>query len=132
MRNIFTTIALLSAERAELSKEENAKRTDQLRHRLAVNGHSFAEALGCYRGVNEVSFIIIIDSPETEVAVQNYAAWLGQECYAISDCERGLELVFSDGQRERLRGRLQSVTEARAKATGAYTQFNNQYYALVS
>src|SRR5690606_29107474 len=88
---------MVSAERAGLSPEENARRTEQLEQDLREAGFEPQRARGMYRGVPEASFLVpIADATELAEVLQIGLEKYGQESVLVVDEERRARLEFLD------------------------------------
>ena len=121
---------ILSAELEELSKRENAKRTDILRANLESDGIAFKECIGTYKGAEERSFLVF----DRDFALSN-ADYFSQESILHVDSKRMAQLIYvapaSDGSdlTEEL-GHWTSVSPYEIQKYDDYTWSEGQYYAI--
>src|SRR5690606_13645215 len=88
---------MVSAERAGLSPEENARRTEQLEQDLREAGFEPQRARGMYQGVPEASFLVpIADATELAEVLQLGLEKYEQESVLVVDEERRARLEFLD------------------------------------
>ena len=84
---------ILSAHRANRTDDINEKAHSILRVHLV--GATFKEVSGCYQGVCERSYLVLLDEQFTEETALYLASWFGQESYlSVSSC-RYASLVYS-------------------------------------
>lgn len=126
-------IAILSAELAEYSLDQNILRSLNLQSHLEALKLSYKQMVGVYLGREETSFLVVLDTPEAEVMIQNLVSVYGQECYLIADEERRSELVYLNGARVALPGKLQAVSATTARAMDSYSREldHSSYYVVV-
>lgn len=128
-KNKFT---ILSAELSTLSESENAKRTELLRQMLADIKVDFLEAKGCYKGSEEVSFIV--DTPDIAVfnTVYSFAKkQFNQESVLYVDENQEATLMYSkDFEMEKL-GVFGQVNPKRLETLDAYTVIDGTLYAVI-
>jgi hypothetical protein len=56
--NKYVQLIFISAERENLTKEENEQRTQSLIANLDKTGLKYIDCIGCYKGIKEKSFMI--------------------------------------------------------------------------
>lgn len=79
-------MVLVSAECSDLSAEENADRTAELRHWIGNSfRHRFSSALGKYNGNTENSFLIQVDDFRDVGYIADKAIAMNQESILILD-----------------------------------------------
>lgn len=118
---------ILSAERSELSIQENLNRTNALRDILMSLGIPFNQGRGKYQGTSEACFIVpgAIHQPW----IAKLAQLCSQESYlAIAENDRAAYLVFSDGYHKHI-GRF--VGHGTSEPSGDYTVVGGYYYYKV-
>jgi len=117
--------AILSAERAELSAADNAKRSDALRDAFKRGPHDYAVTTGCYAGVTEASALVLLYDGLAGQAWQDvlsYAALNDQESVLYVDAERSAYLFTLADSRLTHLGEWRETTKANAEAMSAYTR----------
>ena len=124
----LNTVYIVSAERADKTAEINELTTSILADFLRRSNVPHQRLLGCYQGVEEVSFLIHDRTLARKVAVR-----FEQESYLILEVVQ-VGLIFerlaticyideesgTDGLQEKL-GRLEAVSEAEARACDDWT-----------
>lgn len=72
-------IAIVSAERDQYTKAENAKRTNELKADIRRNGFGFLTIKGIYQGTVEMSFMIIGPEDKDKNRTKQFAVALGKK-----------------------------------------------------
>jgi len=72
-------IAIVSAERDEYTKAENAKRTNELKADIRRNGFGFITIKGRYQGKLEMSFMIVGSEGKDKDKTKQFAITLGKK-----------------------------------------------------
>lgn len=100
---------------------------------MGNRGYSFKEAKGVWKGEEELSYVV--------TGFKNYDEALEfgadvcnafkQEAVLVQSRNGACELINGQRQSEPLKGELKPITEQQASALGCYTEFNNQYWAVV-
>jgi hypothetical protein len=126
--NISRQVVILSAETGNATFEGNRQRTENLESCLADLNLSFKRGTGVYKGVQEVSFVVIVNN-ETDIQVLRDFAFksFGQESILHVDSNQEAVLIFNDGTREQL-GRLEQVNREIATSRDAYTILDDKYF----
>lgn len=119
----FTPYMIVSAEKAGLSAEENALRSESLRRQLEAGELPPIALRGAYNGTQELSFLVMAgeDSPEA-AAVERLAWHWQQESVLYIDADKRATLIYWDGTRKAL-GPFKEVSPEAALAS--YTDFPN-------
>lgn len=121
---------IMSAELVTLSDEENTRRTEAMSKWLDAKGYAHKPVIGCYKGKQEVSFVIPFtsDKESTELyrlAIRAY----GQESILYVDANRYATLARRDGQNFGL-GQFRAVNKEDATKREAFTHdiMEDRYY----
>lgn len=116
----------------------NALRNQHLRAELSKQGFEYGKCTGCYKGVEERSWIVEYEGCGSFDALLNLAAAYGQESILTINRKREAAIWYLDpvlvkslGQRIVL-GKIEPVSERQAKKLDAWTRTENngQYYAV--
>lgn len=98
--NLSEPFMIFSAERAGLTKVENASRTDLVARLLHNMGIAFVKAEGWYNGVHEHSFVVFTyDGSNIADKVERIARTYQQESILYVDTHRLAYLLYLDTQR---------------------------------
>lgn len=110
----------------------NESRTATLRRELASTNLQFEQARGCYAGVQEQSFVIVLDRPEQVEYLLDLAHEYGQESILLRNADGTVEFVNVRARSGvRARGTLQQITPGMAEQMLAWTYLKGTYYAVV-
>lgn len=115
----------ISAERFNLSKKENDRRTETLRKNLDNRGLSYDDVVGMYDGVEEKSFRVW-NFPEAEALA--LASHYAQESILVVDNDDNATVIFSDGNHRELLGKLREVSEVEARKHAGYSIIDGKYF----
>ena len=118
-------IAIVSAERDEYTKAENAKRTKELKADIRRNGFGFLTIKGIYQGTVEMSFMIIGPEGKDKNRTKQFAVALGkkysQSEVLIKQPDNDNAYVVGTNARSRLGiGGEQSLGKWHPSRTGEY------------
>lgn len=116
-----TPFIVMSAELAELTKEENERRALALIGWLTRRGHSFKPVEGCYKGNREAAFVVLVPDEERERQIMSLARAYGQESVLYVDANRKAYLRLLESGEEVPIGSWRAIPKAQAKAASAYT-----------
>jgi hypothetical protein len=132
MKQLQPTIAILSANRAELQNEQNTSRTISLRQILTNSGLAFKEVLGCFNEHIEDSFVVNIPSDTDRGFINELASRFDQDCWLLVACDRTAYLVNPSTDSEAYVGRWQSVSQITAHQQDSFTfdVATNTHYAI--
>ena len=114
----------ISAERYNLTKTENKRRTDTLERYLANRGLSYDVVCGVYLGVEEMSFRVHGRFPDA-LAVAEY---FDQESILVVYGDRSAVLHYCDGRPSQDIGVFRRVDETTARRHAGYSIIGNKYY----
>ena len=126
---LYTKSVFLSAELSSNNKEENKVNTAILRGTLKLEGYTFQEILGVYKGSSEVSFMIeaindkVIEKLK-KLAFGNYK----QDSIGILSEDSSFLLEYSSGKVESL-GYLQHVLSKRVEELDSYSVIGGYIYS---
>lgn len=128
---IMNKVIILSAELSTLDKDTNAQRTAQLRQLLEDNELPYIQAIGSYQGVEETSFIVVVNEPQARSMVIEMGQMFNQECVLSKDVDGQCSLLYPD--REESIGRMIAVPKERALKHEAWTYnpVTNTYFIVV-
>ncbi len=120
---------IISAERFNLSKEENAKRTMAMVATLLHEGADFIACQGVYKGTAERSFMVMDAGPQTACLVERLAKAYEQES-VLEVRELKATLVYFDGRtKPEYLGSFEPHTGA-VSDLDAYTQVGSKVYVV--
>lgn len=122
-------VVVMSAEQTNNSMNES--RTAAMRTELARTNLQFEQAMGSYRGIQEQSFVVVLDNPSQLEFILDLASEYQQESILIRSADGSVELAYANGQTVRLPGSLQQVSKERAEQLDAWTYLKGAYYAVV-
>lgn len=126
--NITQQVVILSAERSELGAAENLNRTNILRGCIDDIGLKFSQAIGVYKGKEEMSFVVLINTLDDIENLKSFAFNnFDQESVLYQDANQEAYLLFGDGTEQRL-GVLERTNKDDAIIRDAYTILNGEYY----
>ena len=114
----------ISAERAGLPREENNKRTENLRRYLLRGGLEFVDVCGVYCDVAEMSFRISGRVPEA----QAIAEYFEQESYLFVDESDQAYLIYTESGKTEHIGTFRQVHESEARKHAGYSIIEDKYY----
>ena len=119
---------IISAERFNLSKEENAQRTVAMAATLLREGVDFIACHGVYKGTAERSFMVIGAGLPTACLIARLAKAYEQES-VLEVREREATLVYSNDAKSEYLGQF---TPHNSDVTGleAYTKIGNDIYVV--
>ena len=126
--NTFSTIVILSAE--VFGAKDNASRTDAMERLFKERGLRYQPIIGVYKDNQEQSFLVELDSPKQVEGMHRIGNMFSQECILVADANRRAYLINADGTETQL-GKLQEVSEDKAKTLGAYSIVNGKYYVAI-
>lgn len=90
-------LAFISAERSELSAEENLVRTSELRAKLHENNMKFKQVTGHWKGVSEITFAIHCPTTEALNNIGKLASEYQQDAMLYRDADTNAFLIVDDG-----------------------------------
>lgn len=126
--NIQPQTFIISAEREELTKEQNLFRTEQLKQMLIKNKIQYTVAQGCYKGQTEIAFVCIAYYQEQAETIKLLAfTHFKQESVLYIDSNGEASLDYATGYTQMLGG-FRQVTESQALASDAYSKVDGRYY----
>lgn len=135
--NTQTPFVVISADRATYSAELNAQRRDMFEHQLAARELDFKRVQGVWKGIPEVSYIVLIPEPGDEHNALRLARRYGQESALYVDANRHATLLALNAEdggpdiKEQVGlGQWSPVSKAYALHLDAYTLDGDQYYAV--
>jgi len=111
----------------------NNKETEVIKQ-LTNAGMLFVEVKGCYKGIEERSFLVIEKNENTEGLIKVLATMYDQESYLKVLPDRSCELVFTDSTKvlnERL-GNLIAIDKSEVSKYDGWTYVPSldQYYTI--
>lgn len=122
---------ILSAERVELSKQDNKLRTDLLNTTLELHGVPYVTVEGVFEGVSEVSFIIPGRYKELALKEIDY---FGQHSFLVLyNQKNSIQLAYlfvRDTQKEEYLGAMQSSLTKPSYSDYTYNPNLNLYYFI--
>lgn len=121
-----SSFAIISAERDDLTTEENAARTIKLAERLEAEGVPIISAEGMYKGSGEASFIIATTEPALLDKARNIAKEFGQESILIVDQNRSSRFEYTKDKSLEELGVFQEVSSV--EGVDAYTRVGGKNY----
>jgi len=128
--NIFKQFALISAERKDLTPQENETRTNQLKLMLEHSKFTFVEGQGFYDNHKEVTFYVELPGVDDIERIEMIGLdRFQQDCVAIQYPDGHTRLHYPNEIHHI--GKIRQVTEEVAKSSNAYSVFNGVHYATV-
>ena len=106
----MTSQIFMSAERAEINREENDQRTADLMGSLQRIGYRVTEVLGSYKGVTERSLMITLPLNANLLLLKNLAAVFQQESI-LRVIDSKAELIYTQSGEHVALGTLVKSTE---------------------
>jgi len=125
VRNQYEKIVILSACQGNHLDPMN---TEHLKAILEESKALFAKVKGVYKGVEEMSFMVVLQE-DVQLKILKEIAFetFNQESILYRDNENRAYLHMNDGSEVYL-GKLVKTTEAHAKSLDAYTYLPNEGY----
>lgn len=118
---------VLSAERSTLSPDANGLRTKRLHQALLDSGLPFRPAMGSYKGVTEVSFLVFDSTREHGDAIKDLAKQFEQESVPYVDGARMARLIEADMPGVTI-GKWRELEENDARRYPAWTSVGSRYF----
>lgn len=120
---------IISAERFNLTKEENAQRTLDMVATFLREGVDFIACQGVYKGTAERSFMVLDAGPQTACLIERLAKAYEQES-VLKVRKLEATLVYFDGETEPMYlGRFEPHTGA-VDGLDAYTKVGSKVYVV--
>jgi len=120
----YNTYIILSAEKSELSTLDNIQRSAELESSLELSQYTFKRAIGRYRGTQETSYIVPVDTRHDIQFLRILAASFQQE--SILEVSQGHGwLLFIEGGEEY----IGSVVNASGRED-SYTQVGSRLFTF--
>ena len=117
MREQHEKVVIFSVERTNLSKVENAKRTNDIKHLLSEFSTDFKLLEGWYKGTKETSFLVLEkECPSHRLIFNAY----DQECYLLLDVDKEAFLVYRGGKKTSI-GYFKETDKLIAQKQDSYT-----------
>lgn len=120
---------ILSAARANRTDDINEKAHRALR--VHLGDADFKEVAGCYKGVCERSFLVLLNEKFTEEDALHLAQWFVQESFLLVSACRHASLVFTVDESVAPLGQWRRIDRLTALQRDAYTQDGNAYYGVL-
>ena len=128
--NIFKQFALISAERKDLTPQENETRTNQLKLMLEQSRFKFVEGQGFYDNHREVTFYVELPGVDDIERIEMIGLdRFQQDCVAIQYPDGHTRLHYPNEVHHI--GKIRQVSEKEAKSKSAYSVFNGIHYATI-
>ena len=128
--NIFKQFALISAERKDLTPQENETRTNQLKLMLEQSKFTFVEGQGFYDKHKEGTFYVELPKQDDIERIEMIGLdRFQQDCVAIQYPDGHTRLHYPNEIHHI--GKIRQVTEEVAKSKSAYSIFNGIHYATI-
>lgn len=129
--NIADQVIIISAERSDCGAVENDQRTRILKGCVTDINLPFSEALGVYKGKEEISLVVLVKNQHDIDALKGFAFKnFDQESILYTDANSEAYLFFNDGKTEQL-GRLLQVPKEQAIKQDNFTILNDEYYITI-
>lgn len=126
--NTVSQVVILSAE---LSGEDNNRRTSLLNDMIAELKLPFKRAVGVYQGGKENSFVVVVNSQADIDVLKGFAfKSFGQESILHQDANQEARLIFADDSTKQL-GKLQQVSKELALTLDNYTEMDGKFYTTI-
>lgn len=120
---------IVSADLAGIDPAQNMQRTMHMEKFLLHNGYEFKKVVGCYKGVKEASFVVIINTVERLETIKKKAIEdFNQYCILLLNQDRTGMLLYAGNRTEQLPGTLQQVSSI--EGLDAYTIDQNTIYTF--
>lgn len=126
---ISTPYVLISADVHEITGIAADMRRTWFERKLTQLGFSFRKVSGAYHGVNEVSYLVLVESDGQYASLFRLADAFGQEAIITVDANGYAALFAADGNHIQELGEFLEVTAYQAVAEGNYTYVDGRYYA---
>ena len=117
---------IISAELSSLSANANEIRTSDLKEYLDALGHDYAQIIGCYKGVKEVSFMVFTSDKGLAVEL---AGMYHQDSVLIRNGHNDCFLWYSE-DKEEFSGHFKQVDEEYAIGQDAYSICAGTYWIV--
>lgn len=117
---------ILSAELSTLNQTVNTTRTELLEHLLRLKGFKFKRILGCYKGSQEVSFMV--QDLDHKNAIE-LAKVFNQESILELNNNKAL-LLYTTGAKHEL-GEFTRIPAEEAVLLDAYSVIDGDYFTCV-
>ena len=128
--NIFKQFALISAERKDLTPQENETRTNQLKLMLEQSKFTFVEGQGFYDNHKEVTFYVELPKQDDIERIEMIGLdRFQQDCVAIQYPDGHTRLHYPNEIHHI--GKIRQVSEEVAKSKSAYSVFKGVHYATI-
>ena len=131
MRSQFKNIVIFSAEKNDRNDLYNAQMHMSARILLEDSGLAFTEVVGSYKGLNEKSFLVVLNDIDKDYAfVRSLAESAQQESILFRDNENNARLDFLTGDHGYNLGQLVEVSKNEAMTLDNYTYVpsTNKYF----
>lgn len=129
--NTVKQVVILSAEKSNLDRINNGKRTMLLEQMILDIGLNFEPALGVYKGSEERSFVVVINNNTDLETLKSFAFKnFEQESILYQDSNQEAYLITNGGDVIQL-GKLTNVPREVATRQDGYTLMNGQYYTAL-
>jgi hypothetical protein len=128
--NMSQNLVILSAELESATFSGNRQRTENLRSCLEDLNLEFAEAVGHYKGKEEVSFVVAINNNAEFEAVADFA-FISFHQESILSQENGVAYLISQGLYTRSTQNIGTLVEVNPKEVERLENFtivNNRVY----
>ena len=126
--NHFNQAIILSGELSSLSNEENLARTINLGACLEDCNFSFKKCLGVYKGVKEVSFIVLAWNQDDINTLKDFAfKSFDQESVMLQDANGLCTLEFENNTSKTL-GKFRNINPKYIEQYDSYTVFDDKVF----
>ncbi len=120
---------IISAERFNLSKEENAQRTTDMVATMLLEDAAFLACQGVYKGTAERSFLVMDGGLQTACLIARLAKEYEQES-VLEVREREATLVYFDGETKPEYLGYFGQHDGDVDGLDAYTRIGNEIYVV--
>jgi hypothetical protein len=128
--NISEQVLILSAERKENHPQINERVTAVLKDMIEDLGINYTEALGCYKGESERSFVCILRNQEELETLKGFAFNnFNQESVLYKDSNGQCYLEYQDGQSEKI-GKMVQTNPKAIETLDNYTIVNGYVFTV--
>lgn len=125
---IFDKVLIISAELSGLDQYENTRRNNNLRDCLEDLGVKYKEAVGFYKGVPELSFVVLPKNILEKIVVTDLALKkFQQESVLFQNNHGDAVLIYANGLTDNI-GQLRKTDEIIALRQDSYTYMDGEYY----
>ena len=129
--NTFQQIVIMSVSK-QVSDLTDIESTNDFDMYLKSNKFSFNQAMSCYQGNKERSFVILINDDLELELLKAVAMKYNKESILFQDSNGISQLLFTDGSNQvAILGKLREVDNKEALSKDDYTILKGKYYSII-